>query len=227
MAHLNLRIVLPLALIAALGIGGWYIDRRRDEERSTLSGFFESQPAEVSSRIGGRVARIEVKEGDAVRAGQPLVMLEAQPNRAENAARHAQAEQARAQQAEVEHGPRPEEIERQRAAVREAEAALLKLRHGPLPEEIGAARARLRQAEAMLSKARRGPRPQEIEEARAAERAAHAKFAQAQRGLTREEREQHLARELVDDEGAEKAAGRGRRVRHSQLPGVHLRLKVG
>lgn len=194
MARPNTRLLIPLFVIAGLGIGGWYIEKRRAEARSTLSGFFESQPIEVSSRIGGRVARITVKEGDSVRAGQSLVILEAEPTRAENAAKHAQAEQSLAQLAEVVHGPRPEDIERRRAAVREAEAALAKLRIGPLPEELGASRARLRQSEAMSAKARRGPRPQEIEQARAAERGARAKLAQSERGLTREEKEQLRAR---------------------------------
>jgi HlyD family secretion protein len=188
------RLLIPLAVVTALSVGGWYVDRKRAETRSVLSGFFESQPGLVSSRVAGRVERIAVHEGDSVHAGQTLLTLETKPTRAENAARHAQAEQARAQAAEVVHGPRTEDIERQRGTVREAEAALAKLRAGPLPDEIASARARLRQAAAMSEKARRGPRPQEIAGARAAERVAHAKLAAAERGLTNEEKEQLRAR---------------------------------
>ncbi len=194
MPHPNPRFLLPLALFATLGIGGWYIEAGRARARSTLSGFFESQPTEVASRIGGRVSRILVKEGDSVHAGQPLILLETQPSQAETAAKLAQAEQAREQFREMRNGPRPEDIRRQEAVVAEQKAALARLRNGPLPEEIAAARARLAQAEAVYRRDLAGPRPQEIAEARAAERDARARLAQSERGLTVEERAQAKAR---------------------------------
>lgn len=194
MAHPNPRLLIPIVLVAALGIGGWYVDKQRARAHSTLSGFFESQPTQLASRIGGRVDRILVQEGDAVRAGQPMVILEADPQQAETEARQAQAEQARAQAQEVENGPRQEEIRKQEAVVREAEANLARMRHGARPEEINAARAKLHEAEALARRARTGPRPQEIEQAKAAEQVARAKLAQAERGLTPEEKAQARAR---------------------------------
>ncbi len=191
----NLHLALPLLLLLAFfGLGGWYLDARRSSERNTLSGFFESQPTEVSSRLGGRVARILVNEGDTVRAGQPLVVLEATPAREDTAAREAAAEQARQALRETVNGPRPQDIRKQEEAVAEAEANLDRLRNGPLPEEIHQARARLEQAEAQYRKALAGSRPQEIEEARAAERNARAHLAQMQRGLTPEEKAEAKAR---------------------------------
>jgi multidrug resistance efflux pump len=194
MKHPNPRLIIPVALVTALGVGGWYVERQRDRVRSTLSGFFESQPAALSSRIGGRVERILVREGDRVRAGQPLIVFEAQAAQAETDAKQALVRQAEERRRQAENGPRPEDIQRQAEMVVEAQAALQKLRNGPLPEEIAAARARLRQAEMVLARLQAGARPEEIAQAQAAERVARARLAQSERGLTPEERAQFRAR---------------------------------
>jgi multidrug resistance efflux pump len=194
MKHPNPRLLIPIALLLALGGGGWYIETQRARQRSTLSGFFESQPTQVASRTGGRVARILVKEGDTVHVGQPLMELEATPAKQDTAAKQATAEQARQQLREVVNGPRPEDIRKQEEVVAEMTASLARLRNGPLPEDIRAAQARLRRAEAQYQKAQAGARPEEIAQARAAERAARAKLAQAERGLTPEEKAQAKAR---------------------------------
>src|SRR5207247_2727264 len=109
MPHPSPRILIPIAVIAALAYGGWYVERQRAQTRAMLSGFFESQPAELSPRIPGRVRRIYVREGDSVRSGQPLLELEVEPNRAEYVSKQALARQAAANLQEVRAGPRPEE----------------------------------------------------------------------------------------------------------------------
>ncbi|HLJ54414.1 MAG TPA: HlyD family efflux transporter periplasmic adaptor subunit [Chthonomonadaceae bacterium] len=190
----NLRFLIPVAIVAALGVGGWYVERQRARERSTLSGFFESQPTEIASRIAGRVAAIKVREGDAVRQGDLILALEARPAEADRDAAAARADQAKAAAEQAQNGPRIQEIEAQAAAVAEARAALEKLRHGSRKEDIAVARARVDQAAAEYRKALAGPRPQEIAEARAAERAAASRLAQSERGLTPEERAEFRAR---------------------------------
>lgn len=177
--HPNPRLLIPVLVLTGLGVGGWYVEAGRARTRGTLSGFFESQPTQVSSRIGGRAVRILVREGDTVRAGQVLVQLEANTTEAETAARQAMADQAREQLRGIRNGPRAEEIRRQRAVVAELSAILERLRNGSRPEEIGAARARLRQAEAAERRVRAGARPEEVARARAAERVARARLAQA------------------------------------------------
>lgn len=188
------RLLIVLILLAAFGFGGWYVDAQRAKQRSVLSGFFESQPTQVSSRIGGRIARILVQEGDAVHAGQPLLTLEVAPAREDTLAKQETAEQARQQYREVVNGPRLEDIRKQEAAVAEMQADLARLRNGPLPEDIAQARARLREMDAQYRKALAGPRPQEVAEARAAERNAWARLAQAKRGLTPQEKAEAKAR---------------------------------
>ena len=194
MAKPNPRALIPIGLVAALLAGGWYVEHQRARERSSLSGFFESRPTQVASRIGGRVSAIKVREGDAVKAGDLLIVLETKPASAETDAKEAQANQARAMAADLRNGPRPEEIRRQEAAVAEATANLERLRNGSRPEEVAAARARADQAQAQYRKVKAGARPQEIAGVRAAERAAYARLQQARRGLTPEERAQARAR---------------------------------
>jgi multidrug resistance efflux pump len=65
-------------LAAALGASLGY--RAYQRHLATLplewSGTIEARTADVGSRVGGRVKAVLVREGDRVRAGQPLVLLE-------------------------------------------------------------------------------------------------------------------------------------------------------
>jgi multidrug resistance efflux pump len=194
MRHFNPIPIIALLVLAGFAYGGWRVDQNRAAQRSVLSGYFESQPAELASRVGGRVANIRVKEGQSVKKGQELLELDADPAQLQASALSEQAEQARQALLEAQHGSRPEDIERQAAVVREAEANLAKLLNGPRPEEIAQARAKLKTAEAQYDKAKAGPRPQEIAEARAAERNAQAKLDQVVRGLTPEEKAEAKAK---------------------------------
>jgi HlyD family secretion protein len=160
------QILILLAVI--IGAGGiWYVDIQRDKEHSALSGFFESQPTDVSSRIGGRVADILVTEGDPVRRGQVLMQLDAGPDQKQLLAKRDAAQQAHEALLEVLNGPRPEDIRKQRAAVAEAQADLDELLAGPRPQEIAEARAAALAAEARYAASLRGPTPEETAEAKA------------------------------------------------------------
>lgn len=111
-----------------------YVTRARSSGVVQASGFIEADQVSIASRIPGRIQRIRADEGDAVKAGDVLVVLEGREMaaqvdqaRASLAVAHARLAQARAalelQQAQTE------------AAVAQAEAAL------------DTARARLPQAE--------------------------------------------------------------------------------
>ncbi|MBI1332839.1 MAG: HlyD family efflux transporter periplasmic adaptor subunit [Armatimonadetes bacterium] len=184
----------PLIIIAVVTIGGYFIDQSRRARDSQVSGFFETQPIRVASRVGGRVAKILVKEGDEAKTGQTLIELEADPNVASKDALAANAQQLEEQYQKIAAGSRPEEIERQAAAVDQARAALEKLKNGALPEEKQQARDRAAQAKSQYDKALHGSRPEEVRQARAVMNQALAKYQQAQRGLTQEERAQLQAR---------------------------------
>lgn len=183
----NPRFLIPIVVITGLAVGGWWLDSQRQEERSRVSGTFESRPSMIASRTSGRVARILAEEGQDVKEGDVIVLLDAAPNVMEAEALASQYRQAEARLQEVQNGPRVEEIRRQEAAVRELEAQFLRMANGPLPEEIRTAENRLALARAQLQKARSGARPQEIQAARAQEAQAEARLAAARRGPTAEE----------------------------------------
>lgn len=189
----KIRLIAIPTVLGLVLLAGYAVDRVRASEQSVLSGFFETQDTQVASRLPGRVAQILVKEGDVVKKGQPLLVLEAGPQIADLEAKRAQAHQANKAFEEAKNGTRPEEIARQRAVVAEAAASLQKLRNGPLPEEIAEARRKLDEAKANYRKVINGPRPQELAQAVAQEKQAFAALKQSQRGATQEERRESLA----------------------------------
>ena len=90
--------VIALALLA----GGCSVS---DPSRANnVSGTIETDEVRVASRYGGRVEKILATEGDTLKAGQVIVELDAAELRPRR-------EQAAAQLAELESGPRPQEIE--------------------------------------------------------------------------------------------------------------------
>ena len=135
-----------LGLAAALVIALWYSQQAGEAVR--VSGFVEADEIRLGSRVGGRVARVHVEEGQRVEAGQVLVQLE--PFELREALAEAQAR------------------------VAQAVAARERLRAGYRAEEIAQARAHFDQRQAIYDKLKAGPRPQELESARAAVRLAEA-----------------------------------------------------
>ncbi|MEI8341028.1 MAG: efflux RND transporter periplasmic adaptor subunit [Verrucomicrobiota bacterium] len=69
-----------------------------------ISGTIEVDEAHVASRYGGRVEKIYADEGAVLKAGDPIIDLEATELKARRDSMAAQLE-------ELEHGPRPSEIE--------------------------------------------------------------------------------------------------------------------
>ena len=117
------RAVIAAAMgIAAVGLEGC---RPGSTDAEAPSGTLAVDSVRIASRYGGRVTSLQVHEGDRVAAGAPLLVLEAP----ELLARR---DQVRATLAELEAGPRPEEIAEARAAAEalasEAEWAALERR---------------------------------------------------------------------------------------------------
>jgi multidrug resistance efflux pump len=127
--------------------------RTEAPEPLLLRGTIEVREVSLVARTGGRVLEGAAAEGALLRAGDPVVRLEApemEARRAEAAARV--AEEAAALE-RLRSGPRPEEVSALRAAVEKARAHHGKLKAGPRPEEVKAARADLAAADAELKKA--------------------------------------------------------------------------
>ncbi|HET6644880.1 MAG TPA: HlyD family efflux transporter periplasmic adaptor subunit [Fimbriimonadales bacterium] len=180
------KFAVAAVIIAALLVGGYFYDHSRSAKESVLSGYFESEPTQTSSRIGGRIVALYVREGENVKRGQRLARLQSTAG-PEYEAKLEVKNQAEQTYLAVLHGPRKEDIARQKGAVAEARAGYEKALAGPLPEEISAAKSRAAQARAKYREALAGARPQEIAAARHAASVALANYRAAQRGPTEEE----------------------------------------
>lgn len=141
-------LVLAAGSMAALA-GFWW--PWRDEGTLTVSGTIEAHEILVGSKVGGRVAKVHVREGDRVRRGQPLVELEREELEARNAEAAAAVAQARAALDQLLAGSRPEEIARARGGAEAARQALAGVKTWPRPEEVAQARADVAAAQAELA----------------------------------------------------------------------------
>ncbi len=167
------RIAIVVLLLAAAAAGTyWYFARREQGRGLVLSGSIEERSVQVGSLVGGRVARVLVDEGAAVKAGQTLVTLEPDLLDLQITQQKAQVDAMAAALDKAVHGPRGEEKERAQVAWRAAETdrrrfeALWKT--GVVAkqqyDEAAAKEADLRQA---LLEARRGTVQEDIAAARA------------------------------------------------------------
>ncbi len=149
-------------------------------------------PATASERI----ARIDVREGQQVAAGAPLMRLEAERTRSQLQAARAQARQSRDVLAELQAGPRSEAIAQARASLAAARAQADDMRAyyqrlQPLgrqqlvaASEVDRARAaadnaaaQVRAAQAALLELQNGTRPEQLAQGQAAAEAAEAQAA--------------------------------------------------
>lgn len=128
-------------------------------ETFTVSGTIQGREVRVGSRVGGRVARVAVREGDMVQKGQALIELEP-----------------------FDLAPRLKEVEAQLAAQR---ATLSRLEAGFRPEEVAQATAHRDQAQAVVDEAVAGPRPLQIRQAEEALKLAQAELALAETTFAR------------------------------------------
>lgn len=194
-------VLLVLLLIAACG-GGWWWYQSSQHRELTLYGNVDIRTVNMSFRVGGRLASLDVDEGDKIQAGQTLGQLDRAPY--ENALQQAQANVSttQAQYDLMMAGYRAEEIAQAAAAVKQAQAAYdyaqnfyqrqLGLRQSSAisVNDLENARSSRDQAQATLKSAqdklrqyRAGNRPQEIAQAKASLEQAQAALAQAKLDL--------------------------------------------
>jgi HlyD family secretion protein len=201
----NLRRIIPLVIALGLLIyGGYYVlNQRAQAENAALkgSGSIEATEVTVSAESPGRIREVLAAEGDAVKAGQPLVrfddaILQAQRAQAAASLEAARGNQAAAQaslaaaQANLEQlraGPRPQEIEAEQQAVAASQGRVTSA-EGQLAQSQGAlqaAQAGRDQAVAHFAQLKQGARPEQIqaaavayEQAQAALRVAQANYDQ-------------------------------------------------
>lgn len=185
--------VIVLLVIAAAATRGFGLLGDGKGDTLTLYGNVDIREVDMAFRVGGRIGEIAVDEGDKVKVGQKLAVIDPAPINSQIAAADASIEQARAQLAELRNGSRSEDISQARAQLDAAQAALRKAqqvfdRRQPLVEpgaisrdvwqatvaQRDQARAQVEAARQTLSKLQTGARPETISAAQAQMRAAQA-----------------------------------------------------
>ena len=141
-------------LTAALVLIGLIAYSKYRPTPDRASGFIEADEIRVGSRVGGRILRVHVAEGQRVSVGQPLLELEPFDLQAELQQAEANLAAREADLARLRAGLRPEEVAQAKARYEQLQARVDELAAGPRPQEIEAARARVAVAQAQLQLAR-------------------------------------------------------------------------
>src|SRR5258708_26819552 len=145
---MNSKFLIPVLVVAALiGLAVYSSGMLHRDGSLHGSGTVEARIIRVGSKIGGRIDKVLVREGDPVETGQVLITFDEKELAASLAQSRATAEKAR-------RGYRPEEIAEARAAAAQAKAEYDQRRNGYRQEDIDAAQADLDRANADEVRAR-------------------------------------------------------------------------
>lgn len=187
-----LLLIVVAGLAAAAAYATWQSWDQGDE--FVVSGVIEADDIHVGSRVGGRVMKVVAKEGQAVKAGEVLVLLEPYELRASLAESQAALRQAEARLGELLAGYRREEIDQAKAdwlaaKAQHENAEKLRRRMKDLverqliaPQEYDDARTKAEETEQRMKSGKErydllaaGARQEEIAQARASAEAARAR----------------------------------------------------
>jgi multidrug resistance efflux pump len=124
---------LALALVGAAA--GWYFWPFGQAHALRLPGIVEIQEVRLGSKVGGRVARIMVTEGELVYPGQQLVEFEIPELLNQKAQLTANLQAMRAEALRADNGPRPEEKRAGEQAMQAARARYERAKFGWREEE--------------------------------------------------------------------------------------------
>jgi membrane fusion protein YbhG len=141
------RLIIAILLAALLAAAAYSIGWFRRDNALQGSGTVEAHDIRVGSKVGGRIDKVLVREGDSVEAGQVLITFDDKELLAALNQSRAAAEKAR-------RGFRPEEIAEARAAAAQAKADYEMRKNGYRQEDIAAAQADVDRATADEVRAR-------------------------------------------------------------------------
>ncbi len=122
----------------------------------------------LNFETSGIIAELLVKEGDKVRAGQPLARLDTRELALSVEQAQANLEQAQADYNRLLEGARPEQIAAAQAELKRAQGQFQTVQSSVSAADIESARSELESARARLRQLETGPREPEIASARAA-----------------------------------------------------------
>jgi HlyD family secretion protein len=142
------KILIPVLVVAAIvGLAVYTSGMLHRDTSLRGSGTVEARNIRVGSKIGGRIDKVLVREGDPVEAGQVLITFDEKELAASLAQSRAAAEKAQ-------RGYRPEEIAEARATAAQAKAEHEQRVNGYRQEDIAAAQADVERAKADELRAR-------------------------------------------------------------------------
>jgi len=120
------QIVIPV-LAVVIGIGGFLLYKftLAPPKSVTLYGSVDIREAALAFRVSGRVADIKVDEGDAVKAGDVLAVLDTEPLKNAADAADASLTSISARNSLIHSGNRAEDVAQAKAKMEAAEAALV------------------------------------------------------------------------------------------------------
>jgi HlyD family secretion protein len=161
----SIAVVGGIALVASvwIAVAAWFDPSGRSV---VVSGTIQAKEIAVASRIGGKIAKLFVQEGQVVRKGQALVEFEEPELDARRKELRAAVDHAAADLLALKNGPRKSEIERAEAAAGQAFENWQMLQRGYRAEEVDRARAQAREAQKNLDLLQKGYRREEVEAAK-------------------------------------------------------------
>lgn len=118
-------IVMGVILLTFIGVIFFAIilwKHNHKQNNLVLYGNVDIRQVDLGFRVSGRIKEIYFEEGDIVKPGDIVAILDKAPYEAELAAAGAELAQAEANLAKLKHGNRPQEIEEARATVHERRA---------------------------------------------------------------------------------------------------------
>jgi HlyD family secretion protein len=192
------KTAMPVAVVLVSMAGGCAFQA----EQPDGSGTIESTQVRVAAEVGGRVTQILFAEGDAVKKGQKLAVLDTAASELKRAEARAALALAQAQLDLMVAGTRAEDLQRARAQVREAQAvaegaaadlkriAKVFAERSATPKQMDDAQANADRTAAALAAAQQneakllhGNRQEEIRAAQATVELAQARLAQTEKAV--------------------------------------------
>jgi HlyD family secretion protein len=125
------RIAAVAIFVGIVAFGAWYVFLRSNSVAASsllLQGNVEIREVDLSFRVPGRIAGLKVDEGDKVRGGQVLAILDTDYLTDERDLASARVAAQTALVRKLENGSRPQEIGQARAALAGAQATLVNAR---------------------------------------------------------------------------------------------------
>jgi membrane fusion protein YbhG len=119
------RIIIVVAALIVLSVAGWFLYRQfaaARQEKLILHGNVDIRQVNTGFRVSGRLKEMKFEEGDQVRAGEVIALLDDGPNLDQVHLAEAMVAQAQANYTKMLNGFRSEEIDQARAQLAQAKA---------------------------------------------------------------------------------------------------------